>query len=123
MNVVDLGKMDLLIDQGFYSNRTDFIKTAIRNQISVHARDIDQVVTQSSFTIGVAYFSRKNLEKALAERKKLKITNVGLLIFSDDIDRELALKAINSVKAFGVLRANPELKEVLKSGIWDANER
>ncbi|MGE6489125.1 CopG family transcriptional regulator [Paenisporosarcina sp. NPDC076898] len=114
MNVVDLGKVDLLVEQGFYSNRTDFIKTSIRNQLSVHANVVDHIITDKSYLIGVSLYSRERLEKTLEQNKILDIKVVGMVVIADDIDEELASKAIKSLKVFGVLKAPPEIKKVLK---------
>ena len=112
MNVVDLGKADLLVEQGFYSNRTDFIKTAIRNQLSVHANVVDNIITDKSYLIGVSLFSRERLEKVMEQNKILDIKVVGMVVIEDDIDEELAIKTIKSLKVFGVLKATPEIKKV-----------
>ena len=114
MNVVDLGKADILVEQGFYSNRTDFIKTAIRNQLLVHANVVDNIITDKSYLIGVSLFSRERLEKVMEQNKILDIKVVGMVFIADDIDEELAIKTIKSLKVFGVLKATPEIKKVLK---------
>ena len=114
MNVVDLGKADLLVEQGFYSNRTDFIKTAIRNQLSVHANVVDNIITDKSYLIGVSLYSRERLEKVMEQNKILDIKVVGMVVIADNIDEELAIKTIKSLKVFGVLKATPEIKKVLK---------
>ncbi|MCK1999611.1 CopG family transcriptional regulator [Psychrobacillus psychrodurans] len=114
INVVDLGKVDLLVEQGFYSNRTDFIKTSIRNQLSVHANVVDNIITDKSYVIGVCLYNRESLETVLEQNKILDIKVVGMLIFADDIDEELVIKTVKSLKVFGVLKASPEIKKVLK---------
>lgn len=114
MNVVDLGKADLLVEQGFYSNRTDFIKTSIRNQLSIHANVVDNIITDKAYVIGVSHYNRESLEKVLDHNKILDIKVVGMLTFADDIDEELANKTIKSLKVFGVLKASPEIKKFLK---------
>jgi len=114
MNVVDLGKVDLLVEQGFYSNRTDFIKTSIRNQLSVHANVVDNIIIDKSYVIGVCHYNRESLETVLEQNKILDIKVVGMLVFADDIDVELVIKTINSLKVFGVLKASPEIKKVFK---------
>ena len=116
-HVVDLGKMDILVEEGFYSNRTDFIKTAIRNQLSNHAEVLNKVITKTSYNIGVTYYSRKDLEKISAENKQLVISQVGMLKLDKDINKELALKTIKSLKVFGVLRGSDEVKNALKDRI------
>lgn len=115
MNVVDLGKVDLLVDQGFYSNRTEFIKSSIRHQLMSHAKDVDHVITQKSYVLGVTHYSRQDLEKVLDENKILDIKVVGLLMFDEDIDDEILIKTIKSVNIFGVLKATNELKSAIKS--------
>jgi len=114
MNVVDLGKVDLLVEQGFYSNRTDFIKTAIRNQLSTHANVVDNIITDKSYLIGVSLYNREMLEKVREQNKILDIKVVGMVVLADDIDEELAIKTIKSLKVLGVLKATPEIKKVLK---------
>jgi metal-responsive CopG/Arc/MetJ family transcriptional regulator len=114
INVVDLGKVDLLVEQGFYSNRTDFIKTSIRNQLSVHANVVDNIITDKSYVIGVCLYNRESLETVLEQNKILDIKVVGMLIFADDIEEELVIKTVKSLKVFGVLKASPEIKKVLK---------
>ncbi len=114
MNVVDLGKVDLLVEQGFYSNRTDFIKTAIRNQLSTHSEVVDQMIVSKSYFIGVMLLNREELENLVALKKKIDIKVLGMLILSDDIDVALALKTIQSIKILGVVKASAELKKALK---------
>lgn len=115
MNVVDLGKVDLLVDQGFYSNRTDFIKSSIRNQLNTHAKYVDQIITKKAYVIGVTHYSRQSLEKLLEDKKILDIKVVGLLIFDEDIDADLLVKTIKSINIFGVLKATNELKAAINS--------
>ncbi|QFF99244.1 CopG family transcriptional regulator [Psychrobacillus glaciei] len=114
MNVVDLGKVDLLVEQGFYSNRTDFNKTSIRNQLSIHANVVDNILTDKSYLIGVIFYSRERLEKVLEQNKILDIKVVGMVVIADNIGEELAIKTIKSLKVFGVLKATPEIKKILK---------
>ncbi|WP_170885482.1 CopG family transcriptional regulator [Bacillus alkalicellulosilyticus] len=111
MNVVDLGKVDLLVEQGFYSNRTDFIKTSIRNQLSTHDKQIDVVVTEKSFLLGVSRYDRKMLEGFLQKNKRMDINVVGMFVLDEDVDLELARKTIRSVKVFGVFKANAQIKQ------------
>ncbi|KOS69642.1 CopG family transcriptional regulator [Lysinibacillus contaminans] len=113
MNVVDLGQVDLLVEQGFYSNRTDFIKTAIRNQLTSHSKVIEKVITDKAFLIGITYYDRKTLEQVAENNKVLDIKVVGMLVLKEDIDVELASKTIKSIKVFGVFKASPELKKAL----------
>jgi hypothetical protein len=114
LNVVDLGKVDLLVEQGFYSNRTDFIKTSIRNQLISHNSIIEDMIMVKSYEIGINYYDRNTLEQVLEQNKLLDIKVVGMLVLKDDIDVELAKKTIKSIKVFGVIRASHELKIALK---------
>ena len=110
MNVVELGKVDLLVEQGFYSNRTDFIKASIRSQLSTHSQVIEQVANLKSFVMGVSMFSKSDLEKLAASNKKISIKVIGMLVLTEDIDEELAKQTINSIKVLGVFRASPKVK-------------
>ena len=117
MSVVDLGKIDLLVQEGLYSNRTDLIRTAIRNQILTHEFELQQSVQRNSFGIGVINYNRKDLEGAKAEGKSLKITIIGLLHLSNDISPELAAETIESIRVMGVFRAPEALKQALADRI------
>jgi Arc/MetJ-type ribon-helix-helix transcriptional regulator len=117
MSVVDLGKIDLLVQEGLYSNRTDLIRTAIRNQIKTHEFELQQSVQRNSFGIGVINYNRKDLEEAKAEGKSLKITIIGLLHLSNDISPDLAAETIESIRVMGVFRAPEALKQALADRI------
>jgi len=117
MNIVDLGQIDLLIDQGFYSNRTDFIKTSVRNQLAQHSSEIKDAIARKTFCLGVLSYNRKSLEAELAKNSMLEIKVVGMLILDDSIDPELALNTIKSIRVFGSIRANEVLKKSLESRI------
>jgi len=117
MSVVDLGKIDLLVQEGLYSNRTDLIRTAIRNQIKNHEFELQQSVQRNSFGIGVINYNRKDLEEAKAEGKSLKITIIGLLHLSNDIPPDLAAETIESIRVMGVFRAPEALKQALADRI------
>jgi Arc/MetJ-type ribon-helix-helix transcriptional regulator len=113
MSVVDLGQVDLLVHEGFYSSRTDFIRTAIRNLLNSHAEKVKELVTKKSLAVGVISFSRKDLEEIRAKGVKLEIKALGLCLLAEDISPELALATISSLDVRGVLRASNEVKEAL----------
>lgn len=115
MNVVDLGKVDLLADQGFYSNRTDFIRTAIRNQLAAHSTELEEIVIRKSFVIGALHYSKKELVKLRAANTKINVKVVGLLAFDDDIDGELIKETVESVFVKGILKANSDVKAAIES--------
>ena len=114
ISVVDLGQIDLLVDEGFYSSRTDFIRTAVRNRLSVHRAELEQVVTRKSYVLGVLTYNRASLEKVLAEGQMLDVRVVGLLHIANDVDPGLALQAIHSIKLQGVMKAKDSVKEALQ---------
>lgn len=117
MNVVDLGHVDLLVEQGFYSNRTDFIKTAIRNQLSKHTTELKETITRKTMSVGVVYYSSSDLQNELAKGSMLEIKLVGMLILDDDISSELALRTIKSIKVLGSLKASAAVRKALEDRI------
>jgi Arc/MetJ-type ribon-helix-helix transcriptional regulator len=113
MGTVDLGKIDLLVDEGFYGNRTDFIRTAVRNQLDRHDLDTKASISRRTAGVGVLAFTARDLEASLAKDQRLSISVVGMLILSQDITPELADKAIESVFVRGSFRASRRVKEAL----------
>lgn len=113
MSAVDLGKVDLLVQEGLYSNRTDFIRTAIRNQLDKHNLEIQQSVTRNSYVIGVLLYNRADLEKFKARGEKLDLKLIGYLILDNDISPELASEVIASIKLRGLIQASEAVKAVL----------
>lgn len=112
---VDLGQIDLLVDQGFYSNRTDFIRIAIKNQLQSHQIEVRQFTTEKFFVMGVLEFDRARLEELVQSNKLLDIKLIGALIISDDVPVELAMVSFNKVKLFGILKAPLEVKKFIQS--------
>jgi Arc/MetJ-type ribon-helix-helix transcriptional regulator len=113
MPAVDLGKIDLLVQEGIFTNRTDFIRTAIRSQIDKHNIEIQQSVERHSFGIGVISYSRSDLERYINKGEKVTITIIGLLHLHNDITPELALQAIESVQVRGIFKARDDVKAAL----------
>lgn len=114
LGAVDLGQIDLLVEQGFYSNRTDFIRTAIRNQISVHSVEIKRITTEKLYAaMGVFMLGKKELEIMKAEGRKYDIKLVGMLVIAADVTPELAADTIGSVKVYGIVKASDEVKKVI----------
>lgn len=113
LGAVDLGKVDLLVEEGFYSNRTDFIRTAIRNQLDRHEGEMTATITRKSITVGAMHFGSKDLDERRANRQKLAISVVGMLVISNDVTPELAREVIESVKVRGVFRASNAVKDAL----------
>ena len=117
LSVVDLGQIDLLVDQGFYSSRTDFFRAAIRTQLAGHDEVIKQAVVRTSSVIGVISFDREHLERIQRNNEQVRVVVVGLLILSNDISPELAQATIKSIKVYGSLRASAAVKEALADRI------
>jgi Arc/MetJ-type ribon-helix-helix transcriptional regulator len=113
LGYVDLGKIDLLVRDGFYSNRSDFIRTAIRNQLAIQAADIDRSVTRNTLDLGLREFTRAELEKCLERREKLSIQVVGLARIAADVSPELAVASIGSITVLGSLQASPAVRAAL----------
>lgn len=117
MSVVDLGKIDLLAEEGFYSNRTDFIRAAVRRQLDMHAEEVKSVVIRKEYIVGVLVHTREGLERRLKKGERLSIRVVGMVVLSDDISPELARQTIDSLSVWGVLRANKAITDALKDRI------
>jgi Arc/MetJ-type ribon-helix-helix transcriptional regulator len=113
LGYVDLGHIDLLVQEGFYSNRTDFIRTAIRNQIERHADVVRQAVTRKSVDLGLRHFSREDLEAVRDAGQVLDIRVLGLATIAPDVTPELARAAIASLTVLGALHASAAVKAAL----------
>jgi Arc/MetJ-type ribon-helix-helix transcriptional regulator len=109
---VDLGQIDLVVREGFYSNRTDFIRTAIRNQLATPAEAV-----RRTLVLGVQHFSRRDLEAVREVGEQLRIEVLGLASIADDVSPELALETIESVVVLGAFRASPAVKRALAERI------
>ena len=113
LGFVDLGQIDLLVREGFYSNRTDFIRTAIRNQAERHAEVVRQTVTRKSVDLGLRHFSRADLEAARDAGQMLDIRVLGLAAIAADVTPELARASIASITVLGALHASAAVKAAL----------
>ena len=117
LGLIDLGQIDLLVKEGFYSNRTDLIRTAIRNQLGTHAEVVRQTVARKRLVLGMHYFTRADLEAALAAGERLQIQVLGLASIANDVSVDLALATIESIVVLGALHASAMLKSALASRI------
>jgi Arc/MetJ-type ribon-helix-helix transcriptional regulator len=113
LGYVELGGIDLMVQDGFYSNRTDFIRTAIRNQLERHAEVVKQSVSRKSLDLGLRHYSRDDLEAARAAGQTLHINVLGLASIAEDVTPELAKAAIASVVVLGALHASAAVKAAL----------
>src|SRR6266446_3783400 len=117
LGYVDLGQVDLLVQEGFYSNRTDFIRTAIRNQLGTHGDVLKQTVARRSMVLGLQRYSRQDLESVRAAGEQLHIQVLGLATIDDDVPAQLAAQTIASIVILGALRASPKVKAALADRI------
>jgi Arc/MetJ-type ribon-helix-helix transcriptional regulator len=117
LGFVDLGHIDLLVAEGFYSNRTDFIRTAIRNQLSVQQEAVRQVVSRKSLVLGLQRFSRADLESIQKAGETLEVRVLGLATVDDDVPPELASATIASVTVLGAFHASAAVKQALRGRI------
>src|ERR1700685_3557061 len=113
LGYVDLGHIDLMVQEGFYSNRTDFIRTAIRNQLERHADVVKQSTARKGPDLGLRNFSREDLEAARRASEMLHINVLGLASIAQDVTPELARATIASVSVLGALHASPAVKAAL----------
>jgi Arc/MetJ-type ribon-helix-helix transcriptional regulator len=113
ISVVDLGRIDLLVEQGFYSTRTDFIRTATRNLLGTYSQEIHETVFRRTIVVGVLTFEAKDLRKYRQRNEMVDIRALGLLVLGNDITPQLARETIASINVYGVFRASKEVKEAL----------
>ncbi len=113
LGFVDLGSIDLLVRDGFYSNRSDFIRTAVRNQLATHADTAKQAASRLTLELGLRTFGREDLEAVRAAGEKLKIRVLGLAIIADDVTPDLARATIESLTVLGALHAPAAVKAAL----------
>ena len=113
LGFVDLGHIDLLVQNGFYSNRSDFIRTAIRNQVNAHVDVTKQAATHLKLELGLRHFSREDLEAVKVKGEHINIRVLGLATIADDVSPELALATIASLTVLGALHAPSAVKSAL----------
>jgi Arc/MetJ-type ribon-helix-helix transcriptional regulator len=117
LGFVDLGHVDLLVREGFYSNRSDFIRTAIRTQLDRHTDVVKQSVARRQLDLGLRHFTKAELEKLRAAGETLHIQVLGLAVIASDVSADLAQATIASVQVLGALQASPEVKAALSDRI------
>ena len=113
LGLIDLGQIDLLVDEGFYANRTDFIRTAIRRQLELRSAAVDQTVARRTLVLGSQHLSRSDLEELRAAGQTVDLRVLGLATVADDVTPELALATIASVEVLGAFRAPRAVKAAL----------
>ena len=113
LGLVDLGQIDLLVQEGFYSNRTDLIRTGIRNQLAAHADVVKEAVARKSLSLGIQRYTRAELEAVRAAGPPLRIQALGLVVIGEDVTPELAVATIESIAVLGALHASPAVKTAL----------
>src|SRR6476619_3569129 len=106
LGLIDLGQIDLLVQEGFYSNRTDLIRTAIRNQLTTHAEALRQTVARRTLVLGLQEFSRRDLEAVRKSGTRLRLHVLGLVRIDDDVTPALAAQTIEAISVLGALHAS-----------------
>ena len=114
LGFVDLGQIDLLVAEGFYGNRTDLIRTAVRNQLASHSDAVKQAVARKTLVLGLQHFSAADLRAVKSAKQKLRIRVLGLATIAHDVSPELALATIESIDVLGALHASPAVKAALQ---------
>lgn len=114
---VDLGQIDLLVAEAFYSNRTDFIRTAIRNQLATHAETVKQTVARKTLVLGLQHYTRQDLEAMRVAGQRVQINVLGLASIAEDVSPELALATIDTIVVLGAFRASAAVKRALAGRI------
>lgn len=117
LGYVDLGQIDLLVDEGFYSNRSDFIRTAIRNRLDRHTDAMKESVARRQLNLGLRRYERAELEAVRAAGERIHIQVLGLAVIASDVSVDLARATIASIEVLGALQASPELKTALSDRI------
>ena len=117
VGAIDLGHIDLLVQEGFYSNRTDLIRTAIRNQLATHAEVLRQTVARRTLVLGLQDYSKRDLEAVRKSGTKLRIQALGLVRIAQDVSPALARDTIESIAVLGALQASGAVKAALKDRI------
>jgi Arc/MetJ-type ribon-helix-helix transcriptional regulator len=113
LGFIDLGSIDLMVRDGFYSNRSDFIRTAVRNQLATHAETAKQAASRLTLEMGLRTYARQDLEAVQAAGEKLRIRVLGLAVIADDVTPDLARATIESITVLGALHASAEVKTAL----------
>jgi Arc/MetJ-type ribon-helix-helix transcriptional regulator len=117
LGYVDLGHVDLLVRDGFYSNRTDFIRTAIRNQLATHADAVKKSIVRQTLELGIRHYTREDLEAVKAAGEQLRIKVLGLATIAPDVTPALAKATIESITVLGALHAGKDIRDALADRI------
>lgn len=113
VNTSDLGKIDLLIHEGYYSNRTDFIKSAIKSQVNKHDDEINMILSskkKKDWFVGVYVLTEDELQALKRYGRKKAIRGMGLLIVDKDVSLDLMKTSISAIETYGVCRCSSEIK-------------
>jgi Arc/MetJ-type ribon-helix-helix transcriptional regulator len=117
LGLVDLGQIDLLVNEGFYTNRTDFIRNAIRTQLDTRAAAVNHTVARKTMVLGTQHYTRRELEALRASGKTVQIRVLGLASIAEDVPPDLAAATIDAVEVLGAFRASPAVKTALAARI------
>ena len=115
MNIGTLSQIDLLVDQGFYSNRSDFINQAVRESINQKQERINEVKTNYEkmnfiWFLGVYRLRYEELMQIKKNGNTKKISGYGILYIDDSLD-DLVLETINTINVKGKVNCSDKLNE------------
>jgi Arc/MetJ-type ribon-helix-helix transcriptional regulator len=117
VSVVDLGQIDLLVEEGSYASRSDFVRTSLRNQLGQHVDQVRETSTRRRFAAGVQTLSKKDLERLRAKKVRIDVRVVGMLVILKDVTPQLAVDTLNSVVVRGTLRIPAEVRTAIADRI------
>lgn len=115
VNHIDLGKIDILVENSFFSNRSDFVRTAIRNELSKNEAFISKTIEKKEFAIGIAYFEADDFKKAIQNNQVLDLNYIGLVVIKQDVSLDIIKKSVKRMDVKGTLIATKEIKNYLKN--------
>ena len=119
MNVGTLSQIDVLVDLGYYSNRSDFINQAVRQAIDQKQSIIEnetskQRESNGDWFTGVCVITKDQLLIAKEKGKKLKIRGYGVVVIDNKLD-DLALEVIDSIDIKGKILASQKIKDTFSN--------
>lgn len=115
VNHIDLGKIDLLIDNGFFSNRSDFIRAAIRNELNKNGSYVEEKIEKKGFLVGIAKYNEDDFQKAIESNQLINLRIIGLFVIDSNVPLELVKQSVKKIDVKGTLIAPKEIKDYLNS--------
>ena len=120
INTSTLSSIDLLVDNGYYSNRSDFINQALREGLQKHQNTIDRIIEKKTeqsgespnhWFIGVYGLEKQDVEQAKNRGVEMEIKGYGVLVIDEDIDEEVLFATVRTIKVKGKIVCKKSIKE------------